>query len=91
METKCLSVQKLRFIQGIFHKNIIEASQENPTRSDINRTVQSKKIVRGYKILTKEVEQLYYVAKTMVLISCAVTAQLICAFVFHICKKQVFS
>ena len=29
--------------------------------------------------------------KTKALISCAVTSQLICVFVFRICKKQVFS
>ena len=32
-----------------------------------------------------------YVAKTKALISCAVTAQLNCAFVFFICKNPVFS
>ena len=32
-----------------------------------------------------------FVAKTKALISCAVTAQLICAFAFAYAKKQVFS
>ena len=31
------------------------------------------------------------IAKTQALISYAVTAQLICAFDFRICKKQIFS
>ena len=39
-------------------------------------------MVRGLKFRIKDEEGLYYVAKTKVLISCAVTAQLICAFVF---------
>ena len=61
-----------------------------PTRSDTNRAVQSQKQARSLKFRIKEEERLYYpccdctirVAKTKVLISCAVTAQLICAFGF---------
>ena len=54
-----------------------------PNRSDINRTVQSQKMVRGLNFV-------FYlkrgcticVAKTKALISFAVTAKLICVFVF---------
>ena len=49
----------------------------------------------------QEVEELYYVAKTKALISCAITTQLICTFVFAYrkigflmtclkCRKQDF-
>ena len=52
-------------------------------RSDTNRPVQSQKMARGWKFWIKKVEELYYpVAKTKALISFAVTAKLICAFVF---------
>ena len=34
---------------------------------------------------------MYYVEKTKVLISGVVAMQLICVFVFHIWKKQIFS
>ena len=56
-----------------------------PTRCDTNQAVQPQKMNRGLKFWIKEVEGLYYgifVAKTKVLISCVVTTQLICAFVF---------
>ena len=39
------------------------------------------------KFWIETVEELYYVAKTKALISIAVAEQLICAFVFCICKK----
>ena len=46
-------------------------------------------MVRGLKFWIKEVEGLYYVAKTKVLIDqAAVTAQLICAFVFAYAKNR---
>ena len=48
-----------------------------PNRSDTNRPVQSQ----------KESDDTIYVVKTKELISCVVTAKLICAFVFaYICK-----
>ena len=58
-----------------------------PTRSDTNRAVQSQKMARGVKIGIKEVEGLYYVAKTKALISLAVSAKLICVFVFAYAKS----
>ena len=65
-------------------------SLECPTRSDTNRSVQRQKIARGFKFRIYEVEGLYYpcIAKTKVLISFAVTATLICAFVFAYAKKR---
>ena len=65
------------------------ATRENrssgfPTRSDENRPVQSQKNARSLKFRIKEEEGLYIICvmKTKVLISCAVTAHLICAFVY---------
>ena len=61
-----------------------------PTRSDTNQAVQQKKMARGWKFRIWEVEGLYSLWKeTKALISCVITTQLICAFVFCICKKQV--
>ena len=54
-----------------------------PTRSDTYRPVQSKEMVRGRKFWIYKVEEsTIHVAKTQALISFAVTAKLICAFVF---------
>ena len=56
------------------------------TRSDSNQAVQAQKMARGLKFWLQVEEELYYliicVAKTKTLISIAVTAKLICAFVF---------
>ena len=63
----------------------------NRSRSDLNLTVQAQKMARGLKFQIQEAEGLsVYEVKTKMLISCAVTAQLICAFVFLMCKKQGF-
>ena len=43
---------------------------------------------RGLKFQIKKVEGSYYEAKTNALISCAVTAKLICAFVFAYAKSR---
>ena len=57
-----------------------------PTRSDRNRAVQSQKQARRALELLDSRRRVIVlsvtVVKTVVLISCAVTAQLICAFVF---------
>ena len=46
---------------------------------------------RGLKLLIYGVEGLYYLCtKTKALISCAFTAQLICAFVFAYAKSRFF-
>ena len=47
-------------------------------------------MARGLEFQIKGVEGLYYlyVAKTMALLSCAVTAQLICAFAFSHAKSR---
>ena len=53
------------------------------TRSDTNLPVQSQKQARSLKFRILEEKKVYYrVAKTKVLISFAVTAKLICTFVF---------
>ena len=52
------------------------------TWSDTNQAVQVQKMARGLKFRIKKVEGLHYVAKTKALISFAVTAKLICVFVF---------
>ena len=68
-----------------------------PTRSDTYLHMQLQKMTRSLKFQVLEEEELYYgrVAKTKALISCtvtAVTAQLICAFVFaYIDQNLVFS
>ena len=54
-----------------------------PTRSNTNQSVQSQKQSRSLEFWICVEEDLYYrVAKTKALISCAVTAKLICPFVF---------
>ena len=58
-----------------------------PTWSDTNRAVQLQKMARGLKFRILKVEGLYYVAKTKALISLAVTAKLICVFVFTYAKR----
>ena len=50
------------------------------TKSDTNQPVQSRKQAKSLKFKKKDCTK--YVAKTKMLISCAVTAQLICIFVF---------
>ena len=63
-----------------------------PTRSDTNQAVQQQKMARGLKFWIEEVEGCsIHVAKTKALISFAVTAKLICVFVFTYAKKPVFS
>ena len=57
-------------------------------RSDTNRAVQPQKMARGLKFRILEVEGLYYVAKTKALISCMVTTQLICTYVFAYTKSR---
>ena len=58
------------------------------TRSDTNQAIKPHKTVRGLKFLIQE-EVLYYIcSKTKALIRCAVTAQLICAFVFEYAKSK---
>ena len=57
-----------------------------PTRSGINRAAQPPKMARGLKFWIQKVEELPYEAKTKALISCVVTVQLICAFVFAYAK-----
>ena len=61
-----------------------------PTRSDTNRAVQvlqSKKMARGFGF-RKLRDCTIHVAKTKALISFAVTAKLICVFVFAYAKSQ---
>ena len=54
-----------------------------PNRSDTNRAVQELKMVRGWKFGFRKLRNCTIrVAKTKVLISFAVTAKLICSFVF---------
>ena len=59
-----------------------------PTSFDTSQTVQPQKMARGLKFLVDEVEGLHYLAKTETLISCAVTVQLICTFVFTYAKSR---
>ena len=55
----------------------------DPTRSDTNRAVQSQKMIKGWKFGFRTWRNCTIcVAKTKALISFAVTAKLICAFVF---------
>ena len=57
------------------------------TWSDTNQAVQLQKMVRGMKFrFRKRKDCTVYVAKTKALISFAVTAKLICVFVFAYAK-----
>ena len=63
-----------------------------PTRCDTNQAAQSLNTARDLKFrIWKKGFCTIQVAKTKTLISFAVTAKLICIFVFHICKNPVFS
>ena len=64
-----------------------------PTWSHTNQAVQPQKMARGLKFRIEEVEGLYYMylcSENKSLMSCAVTAQLICAFVFAYAKNCFF-
>ena len=59
------------------------------TWSDTNRAVQSQEKARGLKIRIKEKRDCTFnVAKTKALISFAVTAKLMCVFVFAYAKSR---
>ena len=58
-----------------------------PTTSYTNPAIQSQKMAIGLKCYIYEIEGLFYVGKKKVLISCAVTAQLISCFVFAYAKS----
>ena len=62
------------------------------TRFNSKQAVLSQKMARDLKfqILVEDWDWTFYVGKTKVLITCMVIAQLICAFVFRISKKQIF-
>ena len=60
-----------------------------PTRSDTNRVVQRQKIARGFIIRVKKVKGLYSLyIEIKALITCEVTVQLICAFLFAYAKGR---
>ena len=60
-----------------------------PTRSDTNRAVQQQKMARGLNFgFRKKRDCAICVEKTKALISCAVTAQLICVFVFAYAESR---
>ena len=56
-----------------------------PTRSDTNQAVQKRDTGSKFQI-SQAAGFTIYVAKTMALISCSVTVQLICFFVFAFAK-----
>ena len=61
-----------------------------PTRSDTNWAVQPQKMARGLKFRIQKFEGLYHLCrKKKALISCVVTAQLICVFVFAYAKSRL--
>ena len=60
------------------------------TRSDTNRAVHPQKTARSLKFWILKVEGFYYLCnEKKALISCTVTARLICTLVFAYAKKQV--
>ena len=62
-------------------------------RSDTKRSVQPQKIPRGLKFQIYEEEGLYYLCSenTKALISCVVSTQLTCFFVFAYAKSRLFN
>ena len=87
----CMAKVFIVYFRFIFPelKIILAATRENqssgfPTRSDTNRPLQSQKQARSLKFGFKKKKRKcsIRVAKTKALISFAVTAKLICAFVF---------
>ena len=61
----------------------------SPTWSDTNQAVQPQKLARGLKFRIKEVDGLYYpCSENKALISFAITAKLICVFVFAYAKSR---
>ena len=69
-------------------------SNQSQTMSDTKQAVQSLKLARGLKNSDLESKGIVvctiYVAKTNSLISCEITVQLICTFVF-VCSNSRFS
>ena len=61
--------------------DLYELQHENIS-PETNGPVQSQKKARSLKLCVQVVEESYCVAKTKALISCTVTIQVICAFVF---------
>ena len=66
------------------------------TWSDTNQAVQLQKMARGLKFRIKKIGGRYYICSEnkgadQLLGNFAVTAKLICFFVFRICKTLVFS
>ena len=62
-----------------------------PASSDKDRPKQSRKNDRSFKFWTEEKEELHYqCSQNKELISCALTSQLICAFVFAYMQKSGF-
>ena len=86
------SLHHLLHVHVYFSLVLKNRSSVFPTRLDTNRAEQPQKMARGLRFRILKVEGLYYsyLAKTKALISCAVTAQLLCVFVFAY-KKPVFS
>ena len=86
---KAMSGTLCYIIQAVSRENM---SLGFLTRSDTNQVVQPQEMARGLveilDLATCQVEELYYVAKIKALISCAVTTQLICTFVFAHSKSR---
>ena len=79
LSTKALNC-KLHHLSRVARKPVFGS----PTRSDTNRAVPPQKMARSLKF--RVWDSIIYLAKTKALISCAVTAQLICDFVFAYAK-----
>ena len=72
-------------------KNILSLNIVELTRSDTNCVVQPQKMARSLNFQLYEVEGCtIYIATRKALISCVVTAQLICAFVFTYAESRFF-
>ena len=95
-QSASMQMKSLSLVLYVFGIIIRAATRENrssgfPTRSDTNRPVQSQKQARSLKFLDLRRREIHTlsticVAKTKALISFAVTAKLICAFVFALAK-----
>ena len=86
--SRLLGLQALILVaDNISNLNLRLSASVFPTRSDTNPAVQPQKMARGLKFW-KWRDCTIYVVKTKAQISCAVTAQLICAFVFAYAKSR---
>ena len=84
---KVLVIPRKQWLHPDMTEKLLTGTLSLNTNEQTNWPVQPQKMARGLKIYIKKVEGLCYLySKNKALISCAVTVQLICGFVFAYAK-----